>query len=316
MGFLEPDSYNGRMAFPRRQPSIWKLRTQTLALGGQTRVMGVVNVTPDSFSDGGRFPTAASAVECALAMFEDGAAIVDVGGESTRPGAHPLDSAEESHRVLPVIEGILAARPQAMVSVDTYRAETALAALQAGAEIVNDVSGLLWDAGMGPVVAKAGCGFVLMHTRGRPDEWRRLPRMPHGEVVPLVRRELSERLRSALDAGVDRAHIVLDPGLGFGKRFDENFPLLANLGDLKALGQPILAGASRKSFLGRALAPLRAGADAGVHERENASLAAAVIAILAGADLVRAHDVRATVEAAAVADAVLREGLGEAVEPA
>lgn len=308
MGAVQPGSYNGRMAFPRRQPSVWKLRTRTLELGGETRVMGVVNVTPDSFSDGGRFRTPASAIECGLAMFEDGAAIVDVGGESTRPGARPITAAEEVDRVLPVIEGILAARPQATVSVDTYRAQTARAALRAGVEIVNDVSGLLWDPEMALTVAEAGCGLVLMHTRGRPDEWHNLPRLLPGEVVPLVKRELSERLAAAVDAGADQARIVLDPGLGFGKRFGENFPLLANLGELRALGQPILAGASRKSFLGRVLAPVHGGMDAGVQERENASLAAAVAAILAGADLVRSHDVRPTVEGAAVADAVIRAG--------
>lgn len=306
-GHADGHSYNSRMAFTPRQPFVWKLRIQTLALGQETRIMGIVNVTPDSFSDGGRFPSAASAIECALAMFEAGAAIVDIGGESTRPGARPLESSEEIGRVLPVIEGVLRSRPRALVSVDTYHAETAEAALRAGVEIINDVSGFLWDHRMAQVAAAAGCGVVLMHTRGRPDEWRTLPKLPPREARALVETELGQRLQAALAAGIERRSIVLDPGLGFGKALGSNFALLAHLSDLRKLGQPILVGASRKSFLGRTLAPLHGGVDAGVHARENASLAAAVAAILAGADLVRAHDVRAAAEAAAIADSVMRE---------
>lgn len=306
MGSAAPASYNSRMTFIPRHPSLWKLRTQTLALGEETQVMGVLNVTPDSFSDGGRFPSAAAAVKHALEMFENGAAVVDIGGESTRPGAQPLEAAEEIRRVLPVIEGVLLARPTAILSVDTYRAETAEAALLAGAEIVNDVSGLLWDPRMARVVAGAGCGLVLMHTRGKPGEWRGLPRLSPGEVVPLVKRELGGRLQAALDAGVESSRIVLDPGLGFGKILSDNFPLLSDLGELRSLGRPIMVGASRKAFLGSALAPLHGGMDADVYSRMNASIAAATTAILAGADMVRAHDVLATAEAAIVADAVLR----------
>jgi dihydropteroate synthase len=269
-------------------------------------VMGVLNTTPDSFSDGGGFPTHAAAIDHALAMFGEGADIVDVGGESTRPGNHePVSIAEEIDRVVPVLEGVLRHRPGSILSVDTYKAETAMAALHAGAEIVNDVSGFLWDGAMARVCAVAGCGVVLMHTRGRPEEWHALAAMDRRQVVPQVKLELGERLQSALEAGIERARIVLDPGFGFGKANDRNYSLLAGLAELSSLGRPLLAGVSRKGFLGRTLAPLYQGMDAPAGRRGNASLAAATAAILAGAALVRVHDVSSTREAAAVADAVL-----------
>jgi dihydropteroate synthase len=268
--------------------------------------MGVLNMTPDSFSDGGGFTTHASAIEHALAMFGEGADIIDVGGESTRPGKHePVSIPEEIDRVVPVLEGVLRHRPGSILSVDTYKAETAVAALRAGAEIVNDVSGLLWDRAMAQVCAAAGCGVVLMHTRGRPEEWHALPAMDSRQVVPQVIQELAERLHAALKAGIERERIVLDPGFGFGKAYDRNYSLLAGLTELSSLGQPLLVGVSRKGFLARTLAPLYEGVDAPVERRSDASLAAATAAILAGADLVRAHDVRSTREAALVADAVL-----------
>lgn len=275
--------------------------------------MGILNVTPDSFSDGGRFRDAADAIECGLTMFEAGAQIVDVGGESTRPGKlEPLSAAEEQDRVLPVIAGILKSRPGAVLSIDTYKAATALAAVNAGAEIVNDVSGLLWDPEMGRTCAKLRCGVVLMHTRGRPNEWRALPRLKQTEVLPLVKRELAQRLDAAVRAGISPECILLDPGFGFGKAFENNYPLLARLEELRTLDRPLLAGVSRKSFLARTLAGLPRRSDPTAHievpigDRENASLAATTAAILAGADLVRVHDVRAAVEAAAIADEILK----------
>jgi dihydropteroate synthase len=290
---------------PRRQIE-WKLRSRTLPLGQRTLVMGVVNVTPDSFSDGGRFFAPQAAAEAALAMLDDGASIVDIGGESTRPGEHEaIGAAEEMDRVLPVIEEVLARRPDAILSVDTYKAATAQAALRAGVEIVNDVSGLLWDPAMAETCAAAACGFILMHTRGRPAAWRSLPPLASSEVVPLVAHELRRQLEIALAAGIAPERLALDPGFGFGKIGAENNALLAGMEQLRGLGQPLVAGLSRKSFLGRALAPLYAGQTAPVTARGTASIAASVAAVLAGADVLRAHDVRPALKAAAIADAVL-----------
>ncbi len=294
----------------RRDAATWELRSRVLVLGCITQVMGILNVTPDSFSDGGRVRSTAEAVETALRMFDEGAAIVDIGGESTRPGvAVEISDAEELGRVLPVIEGIRAHKPDALLSIDTYRAATARAAVMAGVEIVNDVSGLLWDTAMASTCAQLGCGVVAMHTRGRPAEWKRLPRLKDGEVTPLVLRGLRERKQAALDAGIRRERLVLDPGFGFGKAFENNYPLLAGLSELRSLGQPLLAGVSRKAFLGRTLgqryaamgAPLEVPADG----RSYATVAAITVAVLHGADLVRVHEVKSAVDAAAIADAVL-----------
>jgi dihydropteroate synthase len=294
------------MPFALRSPCDWKLRTRSLPLGERTLIMGVLNVTPDSFSDGGAFATPAAAVEHALAMFEEGADIVDIGGESTRPGKHqPVGVKEEIDRVVPVLEGVLRHRPDSILSIDTYKSETAAAALRAGAEIVNDVSAFLWDAVMAATCAAAACGVVLMHTRGRPDEWRDLPRLEPRQVVPYVKQALRQRLEEAQKAGIARGRIVLDPGFGFGIVLDQNYSLLAGLEDLSSLGQPLLAGVSRKKFLGRTLAALYEGVDAPVGRRGSASLAAVTAAILAGAHLVRVHDVRESREAAAIADAIL-----------
>ena len=294
----------------------WRLRTRTLELGRRTQVMGVVNVTPDSFSDGGFFLAQEAAVAHGLALLDEGADLLDLGAESTRPGsraggtagtktAAAVSADEEQARLLPVLEGILAARPEAIVSVDTYKAATARVALAAGAEIINDVSGFFWDSGLAPVCAEVGCGVVLMHTRGRPEEWRAQPQLEPDELLAEVRAGLSASLSTAAAAGVAAEAIVLDPGYGFGKRFNENYALLARQAELLELGRPLLAGLSRKSFLGRTLAPLHGGQDAPVEARETASVAALVAAILHGASIVRVHNVRPAVEAARIADAVL-----------
>jgi dihydropteroate synthase len=294
------------MPFPLRSRYHWKLRTRSLPLGQRTVVMGVLNTTPDSFSDGGAFSSPAAGIEYALAMFEDGADIVDIGGESTRPGKRkPVTVQEEIDRVIPVVEGVLRHRSDAILSIDTYKAPTAASALAAGVEIVNDVSGFLWDQEMARVCVAASCGVVLMHTRGRPEEWRTLPPLQQKEVAPLVRQGLHQRLQEALEAGIERERIVLDPGFGFGILLDQNYALLAGLEELSSLGQPMLAGVSRKTFLGRTLSQLYQGVDAPVGRRGNASLAAVTAAILAGAQLVRVHDVRPSREAAAIADAIL-----------
>lgn len=284
----------------------WRLRSRTLELGTRTLIMGVLNVTPDSFSDGGRFFGPGAAVEHGLELLDAGADILDIGGESTRPGAlavsgEPAVSAEEElRRVMPVIEELLRQRPEAIISIDTYKAPVARAAIEAGAEIANDVSGLRWDAHMAPTLSELKCGVALMHMRGRPAEWRSLP--PLDDPVGLVSRELKETADAALAAGIAREHIVLDPGFGFGKRFDENYPLLAHFDELHKLGFPLLAGVSRKSFIGRTLAAN--GSDAPPQERLYGSLAAMTAAILKGAHIVRVHDVRSAVQAAKIADRI------------
>src|ERR1700760_3859738 len=249
-----------KMPFALRARCDWKLRTRSLPLGERTLVMGVLNTTPDSFSDGGLFDSPAAAIEHGLRMFEEGADIVDIGGESTRPGKHkPVGIQEEIDRVIPVLKGILRHRPEAILSIDTYKSKTATAALEAGAEIVNDVSGFLWDESMAQVCAGARCGVVLMHTRGRPEEWRGLPPLEPDQVVPHVLGALQQRLDKALVAGIERERIVLDPGFGFGIIADENYSLIADLGELTTLGLPLLAGVSRKGFLGKALSRLYEG---------------------------------------------------------
>jgi dihydropteroate synthase len=243
-------------------------------------------------------------------MLEEGVDIVDIGGESTRPGKHrPVGIREEIGRVIPVIKGILRHHPEAIVSIDTYKSETATAALEAGAEIVNDVSGFLWDESMAQACVGARCGVVLMHTRGRPEEWHALPPLEPNQVLPHVRQALQRRLDEALKAGIEREQIVLDPGFGFGVIAEQNYLLLAGLDELISLGQPLLAGVSRKGFLGRTLSTLYKGKDVPANLRGNASLAAVTATILAGAHLVRVHDVGPSREAAAVADAILAASL-------
>ena len=282
----------------------WNLGERSLELGKRTLVMGIVNVTPDSFSDGGQYFTSEDAVAHALKLLDEGADMVDVGGESTRPGARVgrenpgVGEGEELRRVLPVIAGVKKVEPAAMVSIDTYKAEIAKAAVGAGAEIVNDVSGFQWDPEMRKTLAELGCGAVLMHTRGLPDDWGTLP--PVADLVLLVKRELRERADAAVLAGIKRDRLVLDPGFGFGKRFEENYPLLRRFREFQELHYPLLAGVSRKSFLGRALA--QNGKDAAVADRAWATLSAEVIAAMNGAHVIRTHDAKATVEALKIAD--------------
>ncbi len=290
-----------------KPPFQWNLGTRRVELGKPTLVMGVLNLTPDSFSDGGQFRSPQEAVQRGLRLIEEGADILDVGGESTRPGtqvgAQPsVSAAEELARVLPVIEGLRQAKREILISVDTYKSEVARAAVAAGAEIVNDVSGLTWDPAMAKILAELQCGVVLMHTRGKPEEWRTLPSEPR--IVQVVQQGLHVAVQSATAAGVQHDRIVLDPGFGFGKRLENNYPLLAKFGDLHSMGFPLMAGVSRKSFLGHT-AGARFGGDLAADQRLYPSIAAAVIAALHGAHILRVHDVRPTVEALAVVDAVL-----------
>jgi len=299
----------------------WNIGRRCLALGPRTLVMGVVNVTPDSFSDGGCYFDSGDAVQHALRLLDEGADIMDIGGESTRPGAAvaptsgtkepsppkrrtPVSAQEELRRVLPVIQEIKRARPECVVSVDTYKAEVARAAAAAGAEIVNDISAFRWDPAMAGTVAELGCGAVLMHMRGRPEEWRNLP--PPDDVVAMVSKKLAEWAAAAMRAGVARQRIALDPGFGFGKNFEQNYPLLARLEELHRMGFPLVVGTSRKSFIGRALR--RDGHDAPVEERAFGTLASETAAMLKGAHIIRTHDVKACVDAARVADALLKAG--------
>jgi dihydropteroate synthase len=300
-----------------RERYIWNLRGRNLALGERTLVMGVVNVTPDSFSDGGQFATRDTAVDQGLRLLAEGADILDIGGESTRPGvkiARPdqipdVSAEKEIERAVPVIKAILREVPGAVISIDTYKAQTAKAALLAGAEIVNDVSGFRWDPEMTGTVAELRCGAVLMHSRGTPDQWRNLPRLE--DPVQVVRDELASAVADAQAAGIERQQLVLDPGFGFGKRFDENYPLLAHFDEFTKLGFPVLAGPSRKSFIGRSigirLSELngKAAEDASVVRRLYGTIAAVTSCVMKGAHIVRVHDVAAATEALSVADAIL-----------
>ena len=312
----------------------WRVGSRVLELGRRTLIMGVVNVTPDSFSDGGLYFDAEQAVVRAEQLLDDGASIIDIGGESTRPGASvasarnveltqakreaiseasaakPVSEEEERSRVLPVIRDLKRRRPDAIVSVDTYKASVARAAVEAGAEVVNDVSGFRWDPKMVKTLAELKVGAVLMHSRGRPAEWGSLP--PIGDPVLTVKRELRQWAETATLAGIKRDRIVLDPGFGFGKRFEENYPLLAHFTEFQQMDFPLMAGISRKAFIGRMLAHDRPGnninKDAEISERLCGTLAAETTLILKGAHIIRTHDVRSAVDAARVADAVVAIG--------
>lgn len=258
-------------------------------------VMGVLNVTPDSFSDGGRFLAPADAVAHALAALDDGADVVDIGGESTRPGSEAVDEASERERVVPVIAEVRRLRPDALLSVDTRKAGVAAAALAAGADLVNDV-GAGRDPEMLPVVARSGAGIVLMHMRGEPRSMQR--DTAYADVVAEVHEFLAARARAAVAAGVAPGKVLLDPGIGFGKDVEGNLRLLAALPDLAALGHPVVVGASRKSFIG-----LIAGEDDPGFRLAGSLAAIAGTAGLARA-VVRVHDVRATVQFLAVLGAM------------
>ena len=257
--------------------------------------MGVVNVTPDSFSDGGTFADTDAAVKRGLDLVAAGADIVDVGGESTRPGAERVTADEERRRVEPVVQALAAAG--AVVSIDTMRAETAEAALAVGARMVNDVSGGLADPGLARVVAAAGVPYVVMHWRGHSDHMQQ--HADYGDVVTEVCQELSRRLDDVVAAGVGIEQVILDPGLGFAKNADHNWSLLANLDALIGLGRPVLVGASRKSFLGSLLASGDEPRD--VLEREDATTAITALAAAAGVWGVRVHEVRPSADAVRVA---------------
>lgn len=299
------------MSLAARPMYRWQLRTRTLELGSRTLLMAIINVTPDSFSgDGLSKVTVDEAIAAAVRAHDDGADMLDLGAESTRPGATPISATEEQARLLPVLDGLMRERPQAIVSVDTYHASTAHAAIRLGVEIVNDVSGLEWDSDMARTVANAGCGLVLMHARGRPTQWKLQTRLPPSKVIPTVFSGLCERLTLAEASGLSSERILLDPGFGFGKVDNENVVLLAGLPRLHELGRPLLVGLSRKRFLSNLVQHVQ-GASLPIPEALRiATVAGNVAAILAGVHVLRVHEIQSAREAAAVADALL-----EAEEP-
>jgi dihydropteroate synthase len=287
----------------RRKLFRLKLESRTLALGERTLVMGVLNVTPDSFSDGGKFFAANRAVEHALQMERDGADILDIGGESTRPGSAGLSVDEELARVLPVLQA-LRGRLKIPVFIDTQKAEVAEAALAAGAEMVNDISGLRNDPRIAGIAARRRVPLILMHMRGEPRTMQKGPFAR--DVVKDVLQGLRKSLAAARRAGIAESQIILDPGIGFGKSFAQNYELLQKLPDVARLGFPLLVGTSRKAFLGATLA--RDGQPAAAEERIWGTAATVTASILNGAHIVRAHDVAEMVQVARVADCVVNEG--------
>jgi len=293
MGFGPADS--------ERPPLAWSFRGQTWQLGGFPKFMGIVNVTPDSFSDGGEFLDPGRAVERCLHLVEDGADLLDLGGESTRPGATPVTEEEEIRRVVPVIADV-ARRTSVPISIDTTKAAVARTALDAGAAIVNDISGLRFDPEMPAVCARAQAGVVCMHMQGTPQTMQIDPR--YAVVVGEIADFLAARLTALADAGIPPERVIVDPGIGFGKTPAHNLAILQNISRFRALGRPVLIGHSRKRFLskivGRAL-----------DEASAATIGVALAAALGGADVLRVHDVRATRDALTACWAVLGRSANE-----
>jgi dihydropteroate synthase len=288
---------DGDPAFPVRRHFLLHARDRAVALGERTVVAGILNCTPDSFADGGRRPDAEGAARRCEEIAAQGADWIDIGGESTRPGAEPVDAEEEWRRVRPALQAANRLAPTLIVSIDTTKAEVARRALEAGAVIVNDVSALRFDPEMAGVVASTRAAVILMHLRGEPRTMQAAP--SYQDVVADVRRELRAAANAACAAGIAADRLILDPGIGFGKTAEHNFQLLRALPALGTAGYPVLIGASRKSLIGQVLG-------SPVEDRLEGSLAIAVAAVLAGAHVVRVHDVRATVRAVRIADAILR----------
>lgn len=275
----------------------WKLARRSLKYGERTLVMGVLNVTPDSFSDGGRFFSFDQAISHAEQMIVEGADIIDVGGESTRPGSEFVSEAEELRRVIPLIER-LASSSSIPISIDTTKSSVARAALEAGAEIVNDISGLRFDSAIADEVAKADAGLILMHSRGTPKDMQQLP--PVEDIMSEVITGLRQCVSIAEQRGVRREGIAIDPGIGFGKTAEQNVELIAKLGQLtrEFPDLPLMIGTSRKSFIGKLLG------DAPADQRLYGTLASVVAAVMKGAQIVRVHEVKPAVEAVKIADAI------------
>jgi dihydropteroate synthase len=269
---------------------------RTVDLSSRTHIMGVLNVTPDSFSDGGMFLRLDDAVRQGMKMIEEGADIIDVGGESTRPGSDPLPTEEELSRVIPVIES-LSSKTDLPISIDTYKAEVARRALDAGAQMINDISALRFDPKMRQVASEFEVPVVLMHIRGTPKEMQKNP--TYDDVIAEITEYLRQSIRLAEGGGVDPGKIIVDPGIGFGKRLEDNLNILKNLKEFSILGCPVLVGCSRKSFIGKIL-------DLPVEERLEGSLGALAAAVMNGANMVRVHDVKESKRVVSVIDAILR----------
>ncbi len=275
-----------------------RCRKKTLVLGKRTLLMGVLNVTPDSFSDGGLFLDKGKAISHGLRMVEEGADILDIGGESTRPGSKPLELEEELRRVIPVIESI-AKQVDVPISIDTYKSAVAKRAIDAGAEIINDISGLHFDPGLAQVAAEGDIPIVLMHIRGTPETMQRDTH--YDSLFSEILRYLMDSIQVAESAGLDPRQIIIDPGIGFGKSVENNLLIIKNLYEFRILGKPILLGTSRKSFIGRIL-------NTGVEDRLEGTISSIAIGAFNGAHIIRSHDVLQAKKAIAVADAIRLAG--------
>jgi dihydropteroate synthase len=275
-----------------------RLRSSTIALGGPPLVMGVLNVTPDSFHDGGRYADSGPAIDCAREMMREGASIIDVGGESTRPGAHPIAEDEELRRIRPVVEALLAVG-DIPISIDTRKAGVAREMLELGAHMINDVSGLAFDADMPRVVRDHNVPVVIMHMRGGPENMQEFT--DYGDVVADVKREITERIEAAEQAGILPGNIVIDPGIGFAKTAEQCAELIARLDEFTDLGKPILVGPSRKSFIGKILGLEK-------QDRLEATITSCIVAVSKGASIVRVHDVAQVSRALRMFEAFRRYG--------
>jgi len=274
---------------------ILQFKTKKMNLFSRTHIMGTLNVTPDSFSDGGRFFKLEDAIRQGMKMVEEGADIVDVGGESTRPGSDPVSMGEELSRVIPVISH-MSKKTDVPISIDTYKAEVAKQALDAGAQMINDISALRFDQKMRKIASEYKVPINLMHIKGTPKNMQKDPW--YEDVIGEIRGYLKQSIKTAQEAGIEKEKITIDPGIGFGKRLEDNLNILKNLKKISILGCPILIGCSRKSFIGKIL-------DLPVEERLEGSLAALAVAVMNGANIVRVHDVKESVRVAGMVDAIM-----------
>jgi len=273
-------------------------RKRTFTLGGQTLLMGILNVTPDSFSDGGLYFNKEKAIAHGLRMVEEGADFLDIGGESTRPGSKPLELEEELSRVIPVIKS-LAKEVDVPISIDTYKSKVAQKAMEVGAEIINDISGLNFDQNLAQVAAKGNAPLILMHMRGTPETMQK--DVHYDSLFSEILQYLKDSIQKAESAGLDPEQIIIDPGIGFGKTLDDNLLIIKNLSEFRVLGKPILLGTSRKSFIGKIL-------NAEVEDRLEGTLSSIAIGVLNGAHIIRCHDVLQAKKAIAIADAIRLAG--------